>query len=143
MIENVLIWTDMVTRLVAGCSAPIDVPTILAIIAMESGGDPNAVNEAMGATGLMQVMPREANPGIFSSRPPQKKLLDPETNIRWGIKVLKWSLQGNRSLEEALYYYSGGRYWKSPSQYQDTYWKPFLKRREEIRQHIEEQQDDV
>jgi soluble lytic murein transglycosylase-like protein len=140
-IEEVLIWTSLVTRLTANCSPPIDAATILAIIAMESGGDPNAINEAMGATGLMQVMPREANPGIFGSRPPQKKLLDPETNIRWGIRILQWSLQGNRSLEEGLYYYSGGRYWGNLQKYQDTYWKPFLKHRETIRQHLEEQPD--
>lgn len=54
-----------------------------AIIRIESNGNPNAIG-ADQDTGLMQVMPREAG----YARPTQAALLDPDTNIEWGVKIL-------------------------------------------------------
>lgn len=141
--KDVLTWIELVTKLTVDCAPPITVPTILAIIAVESAGDPNAINLASGATGLMQVMPREANPKMFHNRPTQEELLDPETNIRWGIRILKHSMVHDVSLKpepalvRGLYRYSGGSYWKSWEEYMARYWCHFESAREKIQKKLD------
>lgn len=58
----------------------IDWKLIVAIMAQESLFDPQAKSWA-GAVGLMQVMPKSASVA-------EQKLLDPETNVREGLKIL-------------------------------------------------------
>lgn len=48
------------------------IPTMLAIIERESGGDPSAINASSGACGLLQIYPYQAG------------CLDPMTNLRMG-----------------------------------------------------------
>jgi soluble lytic murein transglycosylase-like protein len=65
-------WRD----LVAAYFPASEVDTALAVMACESGGDPNAYNPS-GASGLMQVLASWAD--NFGVLPDQ--LFDPETNI--------------------------------------------------------------
>lgn len=141
-LESVMSWISLVTTLTSTCQPPIDAAVILAIIYRESRGDPNAINPHSGATGLMQVMPREANPKIFGDRPTQEELLDPETNITWGIRILSYCLREGRSLKDGLYYYSGGPAWKSVSLYEERYWRPFLRFRLQIAVQLRETKTD-
>lgn len=112
---------------------------ILAIIWLESRGDPEAFNAVTDSTGLMQVVAREA--GVpFQNRPSIADLKDPRTNIEWGCKVLAFALrQSNGDLGGALYRYSGGSHWPSYRDFQHKYWRPFcttkrlLKRRIQMR----------
>ena len=63
----------------------VDPPVIRAVILTESSGDPNA----KGPTddyGLMQITLRTAKRLGFTGTP--EELLDPETNIRLGVKLL-------------------------------------------------------
>jgi len=136
-LETIIAWAGLVNQLTAGCVSPIDPATILAIIYRESGGDPNIINPHSGAVGLMQVMPREANPKLFANRPTEEELLDPETNIAWGIRILAYCLRGDRTLKEGLYYYSGGSAWQSRARYEECYWYPFLQFRRKVAKHVE------
>jgi len=98
-------WEAVVSRwdlLVTEYAAKYDVSreVVHAIIILESGGDPNSINEESGAAGLMQVMP-------LPGRPTQAQLLDPETNIRWGCQILAEAIARHQSLEVALCAYGG------------------------------------
>ena len=62
----------------------VDPDLVAAIIHVESRGNPNAISHS-GAVGLMQVMAREYG---YTSRPPRAELLDPATNIEWGLRIL-------------------------------------------------------
>jgi soluble lytic murein transglycosylase-like protein len=74
----------------SGWFDPVDV---MAIIDIESGFNPNAVrtearlNDA--SRGLMQILLSTARDRGFSGDP--ARLLDPEINIRYGMRQLKWS----------------------------------------------------
>lgn len=70
------------------------------IIILESGGDETAVNTDSQATGLMQVIP-------LTGRPTQVELLNPDTNIKWGCKILRDDLNAQGTLEKALCAYGG------------------------------------
>lgn len=131
-LETVMSWVPLVAELTADCAPPITPAVILAVIYLESKGDAGAINSRSGAAGLMQVMPREANPALFADRPTQEELLDPETNIAWGIRVLRWSLRGDRSLKQALYHYSGGHTWQDEQRYERLYWRTFQKYRRDV-----------
>lgn len=60
---------------------------VCAIIAVESGGNPDALSKA-GAVGLMQVMPREAGE-MFRDRPQTIWLKHPAVNIAVGCEILR------------------------------------------------------
>ncbi len=80
----------------------LDYSLIKAVIRAESGYNPKAVSKK-GAMGLMQLMPETAS--LFECENP----FDPESNIRTGIKYLKYLLnyfKGN--LELALAAYNAG-----------------------------------
>jgi len=131
-LEATLQWYDLVVQLAPG----IEPATILAMIWIESRGDSEAFNAGSQATGLMQIMPYEAG-AIFADRPTIEELKDARTNILWGIEVLKYSLhRGDGGLYEALYLYSGGAAWKSPQDFIQKYWKPFLKVRRRIKAEL-------
>jgi hypothetical protein len=69
----------------------VDYELLQAVIATESGFDPQAVSPK-GAIGLMQVMPATAERyGVTGDRklPLARKLADPRTNIRTGTRYLR------------------------------------------------------
>lgn len=77
----------------------VDYPLIKAVIRAESGYNPKAISRK-GAMGLMQLMPETAS--LFECENP----FDPESNIRTGIKYLKYLINyfnGNLSLAVAAY----------------------------------------
>ncbi|GHU31812.1 transglycosylase [Betaproteobacteria bacterium] len=91
----------------------IDPLLILAIIGVESGFNPFA-ESAMGARGLMQVIPR-----FHMDKVPEgmgvRHLFDPAVNIRVGVHVLDEAIRRRGGLTAGLQSYSGssdseGRY---------------------------------
>jgi soluble lytic murein transglycosylase-like protein len=75
---------------------------VLAMIAVESGGDPDATSPA-GASGLMQLMPDTA------TRFGVGKATDPGQNIRGGVAYLDWLLEEfDRDAVLALAGYNAG-----------------------------------
>lgn len=83
----------------------IDPLLIVAIIGVESGFNPFA-ESAMGARGLMQVIPR-----FHMDKVPdgggRSAFLDPVTNIRIGTSVLQEAIQRRGGLAAGLQYYAG------------------------------------
>ena len=80
-------------------------PSLLAgVVDFESGGNPGAINKSSGATGLGQVMPREAG---FPDRPTRQQLLDPGTNLDWAARILKGGLDRYGTEDKALAAYLG------------------------------------
>ena len=83
----------------------IDPLLIVAIIGIESGFNPFA-ESAMGARGLMQIIPR-----FHRDKVPEGagdgSLLDPLVNIRVGVHVLEEAIRRRGSLVAGLQYYAG------------------------------------
>jgi len=102
---------------------------IAAIIQIESGGRPDAINQASEAAGLMQVMP-------YTSTVPSEDLLTPEVGISQGVRDLYNKLANNEGdLYEAMFDYSGGPRqefqgkmvgWESKEAFDATYWQPLM-----------------
>jgi soluble lytic murein transglycosylase-like protein len=90
---------------VASTRVGLDPLLVLAVIAIESSFDPNAVSLA-GAEGLMQVVPRyhedtlEEHGGIDAVR-------DPTINILVGVRILDQYIRRAGSLEAGLQRYNG------------------------------------
>lgn len=89
----------------------IDEELLKALIATESGFDPQAVSPK-GAIGLMQVMPATAERFGVSGDPRQpieRKLAEPATNIRTGTRYLRFLLNlFPNQIELALAAYNAG-----------------------------------
>jgi len=89
----------------------IDEELLKALIAAESGFDPQAVSPK-GAIGLMQVMPATAARfGVSGDarQPIERKLAEPPTNIRTGARYLRFLLNlFPQQLELALAAYNAG-----------------------------------
>jgi soluble lytic murein transglycosylase-like protein len=83
----------------------IDPLLIVAIIGIESRFNPFA-ESAMGAQGLMQIIPR-----FHMDKVPEgagdSPLLDPEINIRVGVLILEEAIQRRGGLIAGLQYYAG------------------------------------
>jgi murein DD-endopeptidase MepM/ murein hydrolase activator NlpD len=80
-------------------------PALLAaLVDFESGGDPGAQNKSSGATGLGQVMPREAG---FPGRPTAKELFDPAVNLEWSARILSEGIKRWGSEDQGLAAYLG------------------------------------
>lgn len=127
-------WADLVEELTH--NGDIEANVILAVIYIESRGDPNAINKKSKATGLMQIMPQEAGP-VFDDRPTSEELLNPTVNITWGIKILHYFMGKEGSLWGGLYRYSGGKTWPSYGDFITRYWKPFSEVREAIQGELD------
>lgn len=89
-----------------GVAVPLEL--VLAIVSVESGGNPNAkLHEANGqwSRGLMQVQePTAAQMGYRNVN-----LHDPETGLEVGIKYLAWQLRRYRgNLKDAVAAYNAG-----------------------------------
>lgn len=82
----------------------VDSRMLKAIAGAESSWDPNAKSGA-GALGLMQVMPKNFQPG--------ENPFDPRDNIMAGARVysdaINWESKNGGGLDEVLRYYNGGR----------------------------------
>jgi len=79
---------------------------ILAVMAVESRFNPVA-ESVMGAQGLMQVIPKH-HPDKFKVADGEVDVLDPETNILAGARILREYLAGSEDLYSALRRYGGG-----------------------------------
>lgn len=89
----------------------LDPDLIAAVIHEESNGDHDVVSRA-GAVGLMGVMP--SSPGL-EFRPTPEELMDPDTNLNWGVAILAEILrQSGGDFYSALAAYSGG--WEQVNQ---------------------------
>lgn len=83
----------------------LDPDLIAAVIREESNGDYHGISRA-GAVGLMGVMP--SGPGL-EWRPQPEELLNPGTNMRWGVAILSDIMQqAGGDPYAALAAYSGG-----------------------------------
>ncbi len=98
----------------AGRQSGLDPLLILAVIAIESRFNPIA-ESAMGARGLMQVIPRH-HPEKLRDRGGAESLLDPATNIFLGAQILKQHISRTGSLEAGLQSYNGAL-WDTSNQY--------------------------
>ncbi len=89
----------------------IDIELLQALIAAESGFDPNAVSPK-GAIGLMQLMPATAQRYGVQADPKksvEQKLSDPRTNIRAGSRYLSYLIKlFPGKLELAIAAYNAG-----------------------------------
>jgi len=96
----------------AGAEYRVDPLLILAVVAVESRFNPLA-QSVLGAKGLMQVLPR-FHQDKLSEHGGESALLEPETNIQIGTRILREYLRRSGETESALQMYAGG---DSDSQY--------------------------
>jgi soluble lytic murein transglycosylase-like protein len=101
---------DMTTNVVAkahdvGQELKLDPILILAVIAVESRFNPIA-ESAMGAKGLMQVIPR-FHPDKFGPLGGEQVAFEPAANITVGAKILQEYLRRTGDLSDALQMYVG------------------------------------
>lgn len=96
-------WSDYIETL--SNDYGLDPDFIAAIIHEESNGDPRAVSR-VGAVGLMGIMPK--GPGL-EWRPEPAELVDPLTNLRWGVAIIaEITRQSGGDIFAALAAYAGG-----------------------------------
>jgi len=88
-----------------GERARIDPTLILAVVAVESSFNPFA-QSPVGAQGLMQVMTR-VHDDKYDPFGGQRAALDPLTNLRVGVQVLRDCIQRAGSVVDGLRYYVG------------------------------------
>lgn len=82
-------WVYVVWQVSEDGGYEIDPGLILALMAKESGCDPNAGDVYSDSVGLMQVNPRSlAHLGISKA-----SLLDPLRNVYWGMRILRKVLE--------------------------------------------------
>lgn len=97
---------DRLVRAVSreGQSEGVDPLLILSVISVESGFNPFA-ESALGAQGLMQVVPRYNSDRLGADEEAAGSLFDPERNIQIGTQALKSYLTRSVNLETALQQY--------------------------------------
>ncbi len=108
--EAVRQWCDQITRSATTYGLPPNL--VAAVVWFESGGNPTAYSHS-GATGLMQVMPRDglaasfqcANGPCFANRPSRAELEDPAFNIEYGARMLANLYERTQNWRDALYSY--------------------------------------
>lgn len=101
-------WEALILQ--EGSRRGLDPDLLASLIWKESRGEALAVGPS-GATGLMQVMPKEAG---FTWRPTRDALLDPDLNVFWGARTLSIVVQqGEGDIFNALAAYNGG--WRQVS----------------------------
>lgn len=92
---------------VAGQMTKLDPLLILSVMAVESSFNPIA-ESVMGAKGLMQVIPQYHQDKLRSAQGVELNVLDPETNILVGAKVLReYASRTGNDLAAALGLYGG------------------------------------
>jgi soluble lytic murein transglycosylase-like protein len=102
-----LVEAELTTiRATRGLNEAITPDLVLAVIAAESGGDPDARSHAHAA-GLMQVLPTTLASLLTDT--PSPNVFDPTANVRAGILYLDEAIRHHRgSLEWALAAYNAG-----------------------------------
>lgn len=100
--EQLARWSSIVRH--ASEEYGVEESVLYAIMDIESDGNPSAGSSA-GATGLMQVMPRETG---FPERPTRAELLDPLTNVRWAAEHLAYLTQRYGQYDAFRRYYGLG-----------------------------------
>ena len=88
-----------------GAERRIDPLLVVAVIGVESGFNPFA-ESAMGAQGLMQIIPRWHRDKMPDGAG-EKPLLDPVINITVGVHVLEEAIRRSGGLVAGLQYYAG------------------------------------
>lgn len=83
----------------------LDPLLIIAVIGIESRFNPFS-QSPMGAQGLMQVIPRYHQDKVPKVAP-ASPFLDPETNVRIGVRILQEAIRRQGGLREGLQYYAG------------------------------------
>jgi soluble lytic murein transglycosylase-like protein len=83
----------------------LDPLLVLAVISVESSFNPVA-ESAMGAKGLMQIIPRYHRARL-SEAGGEEAVLDPEANIHVGARILQEYVYRRGTLEAGLQYYNG------------------------------------
>jgi membrane-bound lytic murein transglycosylase MltF len=98
----------------AGQEVGLDPVLVLAVISVESRFNPIA-ESIMGAKGLMQIIPRYHHAKL---RPygGEEAVLDPESNIRVGTRILQEYVHRMGTLEGGLQFYNGAL-WDRSAQY--------------------------
>lgn len=112
---NVFRWCGLITDVSA--KHGFDPSLIAAIIWVESRGDPSAISVS-GASGLMQVMPRDGKASAFwcrygpcfADRPTLRELQNPTFNVGYGTGLLKTNLVYYGNLRDALKAYGPANY---------------------------------
>jgi soluble lytic murein transglycosylase-like protein len=89
----------------AGQEVGLDPLLILAVMAIESRFNPIA-ESLVGAKGLMQVIPKHHQDKLLEHGG-EEAVLDPETNIFVGARILKEYIRRTGSLEAGLQFYNG------------------------------------
>jgi hypothetical protein len=83
----------------------LDPLLIIAVISIESRFNPFS-QSAMGAQGLMQIIPRYHQDKVPDTAPP-RPFLDPVTNVNIGAQILQEAIRRQGGLTEGLQYYGG------------------------------------
>ncbi|MGA7670460.1 MAG: peptidoglycan DD-metalloendopeptidase family protein, partial [Nitrolancea sp.] len=97
---GVMQWQSLIQQAAAAHNVPAGL--IAAIMAVESGGNPNAVSPA-GALGLMQIMPGQ----LTRLGVPEDKWTDPASNIDAAARYLDETLGRGGAIQDAIARYFG------------------------------------
>ncbi len=92
----------------------LDPLLVLAVIAIESRFNPIA-ESAMGAKGLMQIIPKYHRAKL-DAHGGEESVLDPESNIMVGARILQEYVHRTGTLEAGLQFYNGA-FWDGSAQY--------------------------
>jgi len=89
----------------AAASTGLDPLLVLAVISIESRFNPLA-ESVMGAKGLMQIIPRYHGAKL-AEHGGEQAVLDPESNIQVGARILQEYIYRTGTLEAGLQFYNG------------------------------------
>jgi soluble lytic murein transglycosylase-like protein len=92
----------------------LDPLLLLAVISIESRFNPIA-ESAMGAKGLMQIIPKYHR-AKFDAHGGEESVLDPESNIMVGARILQEYVHRTGTIEAGLQFYNGA-FWDGSAQY--------------------------
>ena len=92
----------------------LDPLLVLAVISIESRFNPIA-ESAMGAKGLMQIIPKYHRAKL-EALGGEAAVLDPESNIMVGARILQEYVRRTGTLEAGLQFYNGA-FWDGTAQY--------------------------
>jgi soluble lytic murein transglycosylase-like protein len=88
----------------------VPAPLIHRVIQRESGYNPAARNGPY--YGLMQILPQTA--ATMGHRGPASELLDPDVNLRYGVKYLRGAyIVANGNYDRAIGWYARGYYYEA------------------------------
>lgn len=91
-----------------GVTNAVLVDIVLAIIAKESSGNPNAVGDNGNSLGLMQLNYGAGTPQGMGFTEHRERLFDPQTNIYYGVKYFLNRLNKYGDVNKAILAYNAG-----------------------------------